>query len=226
MTTPGRNNPCPCGSGKKFKQCCINKSVTTDMSMDNLMQQGYTALDDGDETRASDYWLELWNQIKTGLTPAIRSVEDAEIVFSGDTQCLFNWCQDMEQTLGNAGNRKQSLNDACINYCREFCTLLPDSSPVIIHNMKRAEIVALFRMGRIAEGELASQALITAFPNNAFSYINWGDLYHWPDKNGSWTADYDRAERLYRMALDADIDDEGRKDILERLDDLASTRHK
>jgi len=22
----GRNAPCPCGSGKKFKKCCINKS--------------------------------------------------------------------------------------------------------------------------------------------------------------------------------------------------------
>ncbi len=22
---PGRNDPCPCGSGRKFKQCCINK---------------------------------------------------------------------------------------------------------------------------------------------------------------------------------------------------------
>ena len=21
----GRNDPCPCGSGKKYKQCCINK---------------------------------------------------------------------------------------------------------------------------------------------------------------------------------------------------------
>lgn len=21
----GRNDPCPCGSGKKFKQCCISK---------------------------------------------------------------------------------------------------------------------------------------------------------------------------------------------------------
>lgn len=21
----GRNEPCPCGSGKKFKRCCINK---------------------------------------------------------------------------------------------------------------------------------------------------------------------------------------------------------
>lgn len=24
--TVGRNDPCPCGSGKKFKQCCLNAS--------------------------------------------------------------------------------------------------------------------------------------------------------------------------------------------------------
>ncbi len=23
----GRNDPCPCGSGKKFKKCCANKKV-------------------------------------------------------------------------------------------------------------------------------------------------------------------------------------------------------
>src|SRR5687768_14289041 len=23
MTKPGRNDPCPCGSGKKYKQCCL-----------------------------------------------------------------------------------------------------------------------------------------------------------------------------------------------------------
>jgi hypothetical protein len=23
MATPGRNDPCPCGSGKKFKLCCL-----------------------------------------------------------------------------------------------------------------------------------------------------------------------------------------------------------
>ena len=22
----GRNQPCPCGSGKKYKKCCLNKS--------------------------------------------------------------------------------------------------------------------------------------------------------------------------------------------------------
>ncbi len=25
MTGPGRNDPCPCGSGKKYKQCCLVK---------------------------------------------------------------------------------------------------------------------------------------------------------------------------------------------------------
>ncbi len=25
MTKPGRNDPCPCGSGKKYKQCCLLK---------------------------------------------------------------------------------------------------------------------------------------------------------------------------------------------------------
>lgn len=24
----GRNDPCPCGSGKKYKNCCINKPVS------------------------------------------------------------------------------------------------------------------------------------------------------------------------------------------------------
>ena len=25
MAKPGRNDPCPCGSGKKYKQCCLAK---------------------------------------------------------------------------------------------------------------------------------------------------------------------------------------------------------
>jgi uncharacterized protein YecA (UPF0149 family) len=24
----GRNDPCPCGSGKKYKKCCIHKEVS------------------------------------------------------------------------------------------------------------------------------------------------------------------------------------------------------
>ncbi|PHS09410.1 MAG: hypothetical protein COA78_12000 [Blastopirellula sp.] len=27
-TKIGRNEPCPCNSGKKFKKCCISKAIT------------------------------------------------------------------------------------------------------------------------------------------------------------------------------------------------------
>ena len=29
--TVGRNDPCPCGSGKKFKKCCLNKPKTSSL---------------------------------------------------------------------------------------------------------------------------------------------------------------------------------------------------
>jgi len=31
MTTVGRNEPCPCGSGKKYKKCCLEKDTAVDL---------------------------------------------------------------------------------------------------------------------------------------------------------------------------------------------------
>jgi hypothetical protein len=28
LGAPGRNDPCPCGSGRKYKQCCLQKDET------------------------------------------------------------------------------------------------------------------------------------------------------------------------------------------------------
>jgi len=28
MKKIGRNDPCPCGSGRKYKQCCLRRDVT------------------------------------------------------------------------------------------------------------------------------------------------------------------------------------------------------
>ncbi len=32
-----RNAPCPCGSGKKYKQCCLNKVQTTPITQKLLL---------------------------------------------------------------------------------------------------------------------------------------------------------------------------------------------
>jgi tetratricopeptide (TPR) repeat protein len=33
MAKTGRNNPCPCGSGKKYKQCCLAKDEAAERAM-------------------------------------------------------------------------------------------------------------------------------------------------------------------------------------------------
>ena len=33
MSAVGRNAPCPCGSGKKYKKCCANKTARMSVSM-------------------------------------------------------------------------------------------------------------------------------------------------------------------------------------------------
>lgn len=36
--SPGRNDPCPCGSGKKFKQCCLNRPAATKPPVQQQLQ--------------------------------------------------------------------------------------------------------------------------------------------------------------------------------------------
>ena len=37
----GRNEPCPCGSGKKYKNCCFQKNDNKEIvNLDNLKKEG------------------------------------------------------------------------------------------------------------------------------------------------------------------------------------------
>src|SRR5215213_8259169 len=44
MSKPGRNDPCPCGSGKKYKHCCLltPKPVVVDSRMTDFAQPAWT----------------------------------------------------------------------------------------------------------------------------------------------------------------------------------------
>lgn len=39
MNKTGRNNPCPCGSGKKFKKCCESKGKSKILSSKRVSLQ-------------------------------------------------------------------------------------------------------------------------------------------------------------------------------------------
>jgi len=43
MSKVGRNDPCPCGSGKKYKKCCEQKTAIQRRTFSNLSSQNVKA---------------------------------------------------------------------------------------------------------------------------------------------------------------------------------------
>ena len=68
----GRNDPCPCGSGKKYKKCCIKKSTDTSRTGDlgiteqflrDKLQKFMMRDEFGDDIRNA--WMLFWNEKDT-----------------------------------------------------------------------------------------------------------------------------------------------------------------
>jgi tetratricopeptide (TPR) repeat protein len=191
--------------------------------IDELIAEGYDFLEEQKITKACFIWEKVWEEIKKVLTPEIRSV--TELGYSlGDAGNVENWCQDYEMELENAGVEDLSFFKKRITYCREFVKLLPESDPLIIENMKRAEAESLFALGKIDEGEKAFAVLIKEYPNSAFVYIGWADLYWLFRINDKTPCDYEKAEKIYRKALESNVD--YREEVIERLKELEKEKEK
>jgi tetratricopeptide (TPR) repeat protein len=56
----GRNSPCPCGSGKKYKQCCLGKQSTPEnMAIDALFMQAQIAHSNGHIAEAQSLYTSI-----------------------------------------------------------------------------------------------------------------------------------------------------------------------
>jgi len=127
--------------------------VMNSEQLDELMQKGYDlVMAEGinNTVEGCKLWLRVWDKLKPKFSNDMKSIEDAEKVFSG-MQSLHNWCQDLEQELHNSGHNDRSFFQKRIQYSREFCLIFPNSSDLLIHNMRRAEAESHFELGEIEQ---------------------------------------------------------------------------
>jgi hypothetical protein len=91
MSPVGRNDPCPCGSGKKYKRCCLEKDAPApgawtagerDSALASLMRFARRAGLDGDRAAAE---LTFWGKRLAKLTEA----EAREAVDSEESRLFF-----------------------------------------------------------------------------------------------------------------------------------------
>ena len=79
MKKIGRNDPCPCGSGKKYKKCCLNKSaskgnfVYTDL--DQLSNRVPALIKQGEFDEAEDVCRSLMEQFPEQIDGVHRYAE-------------------------------------------------------------------------------------------------------------------------------------------------------
>ncbi len=306
MAKIGRNAPCPCGSGKKYKKCCSGKKtfetktsvsgrpyhwnmneirqfstdriisklrefgvdfkieqfekdvrnyfsgcalarhwekihpinangfdidfiwmacivlwerlapdVFSSEKLEEMIEEGYAAVDQNDSAKASGIWLRAWDLLKPRFPTGTKSLEDAESVFS-DSFSIFNWCQDLEMELGNAGANDKIFYEKRIEFCGEYLSLFPESGDETIVAMRRAEAESCFYLGRYEKGENAFRSLVDDYPNSVWTYIGWGDMY--ASDFGNLQKDHKKAETIYRMGLEKDLEE--KYFLIERLEDL------
>jgi tetratricopeptide (TPR) repeat protein len=192
--------------------------VVNSEQLDEMMQRGYDLKRERRIKECCNLWLEVWGHLKKRFSPDIKSIENAESVFSG-MQSLFNWCQDLELELGNAGVEDATFYEKRIEYCREFYRMFPDTDSLVIKNMKRAEAESYFFLGEKEKGDAAFKKIIEEFPKSAWGYIGWGDMYWLFRRNEKLPPrNYDNAEKIYRMGLAKATSD--KRVILDRLRDM------
>jgi len=189
--------------------------LTPEERLDDLMQEGYRLLDARRTAAACDRWLEAWDLVKRLAGPETRTATAFDRAHPL-VQSVFNWCQDLEMELGNAGAGDSAYDEHRLRYAREFLVRFPDSDTLFWINFTRAQGEALWRLGRRAEAETVYAALVERFPAEAWGYIGWADQY-WLGENSPKA--YDAAEAILRRALvHPGVQD--RRDVLERLEEL------
>ncbi|MDQ7783873.1 MAG: tetratricopeptide repeat protein [Desulfomonilaceae bacterium] len=79
MTLPGRNDPCPCGSGFKYKKCCANKNTENDADDGRTAPIRAKAFKDMSE--------ENWFSAIEGFKEILSDVRDPHTILEAIASC-------------------------------------------------------------------------------------------------------------------------------------------
>jgi protein O-GlcNAc transferase len=187
MKMVGRNDPCPCGSGKKYKQCCnriekksISRSESTESRSENNMMQ--VALS---QMRSGDYFqVEMICQQVLAINPknyeALNCLGFAALQV-GDPSKALRLIQaaveinpevaEFHNNLGRANYVLGKMQDAVENY--KQAVLLRADYPEAYNNMGNA-----FRYQGLSDEAIKSfEKAIRLSPQFAAAYNNLGIVY-------------------------------------------------
>ncbi len=181
--------------------------------VNDKMQAGYAANEKGDSVQACQLWLETWRAILDIIDRTeMDSLDEFDDRFGG-TQCVFNWVQDLETELHNAGLEEPRFFHERISLCETMLDRFPDGT-LSIDNFKTALAASHFELGDRETGDRFFRTWLEESPQWGSGWSTWADCY-WLFASPEHK-DAARAEQILQEGL-ASPDVENRTHVLERL---------
>ncbi len=163
--------------------------------LDDKMQAGYARDAENDSHAAVVTWLDAWSDVlRLCDATGISSIEEFDDRFPL-TQSLFNWSQDLEMALENAGRDNHEIRQSLIEFCEESFRRFPREDQLLTENRRRALGGAYFDAGMTEKAEELFRSWLDADPAWGWGWIGWADCYL---PGAGRPADLARAEELLR----------------------------
>ena len=184
--------------------------------LDDQMQAGYELLKSSGAVAGCRVWLEAWNDVLHLLDKAgIKSIEEFDDRFRG-SESLFNWIQDLEDELWNAGLDDRQFLTARVAVCEEGLQRFRTDDELLTENRRRALAESYYELGETDKAESLYRDWLKLDPRWGWGWIGWSDCYRFTRTE---LRDWGRSERILREGL-AIVDVRDRSDLAERLADL------
>jgi tetratricopeptide (TPR) repeat protein len=184
-------------------------------ALDDKMQDGYDLRESG-AVAVCRVWLDAWSDVQSILDKAgMRSIQEFDERFGG-SQSLFNWIQDLEDELWNAGLEDRQFLTARIALCEEgLRRFFRTDDDLMSENRRRAMAESYYELGETDKAEALYRGWLHLDPRWGWGWIGWSDCYRFTRTE---RRDWSRCEQILREGLAiAEVRD--RADIVDRLAD-------
>lgn len=180
--------------------------------IDDAVQDGYARMAATDAAGAVEIWLPVWKRTQAIMDSlGMKTVGEFDVKFRG-SQSVFNWVQDLEMELHNAGIDDPAYCRENICFCEEVIPRLGEEQDLTIESMRRAIGDAYAQMGDTRKSDDLFGEWLAADPRWGWGWIGWADCYSfWKRKDH----DLGRAAEILKQGL-AVSGVRDKRDMLER----------
>ena len=227
----GRNEPCPCGSGKKYKKCCIDQKVATKVLdtftiaaplnlADEWIAAGYYYLNQKVPYKALTCWWHAWQEAEIILPETILDPGSEECNrFFSSCDFFSNWLVDYLTLLEENLEQSPVAVQNGLFFCQEVVARFPDMSSSLTNSFIEITSYLLLALGKSEQAFSLLEQLIEQYPDAAQGYVVLAATLSMDAQRFNLRPDFNRAQQLLLQAQ-KNATDCADWDVEVRLEDL------